>query len=94
MGGCRRAIEPYICSAREWQSRRQELSVGDAGFQVGALGGNEHAYLGLIALDGQPLAASRQVLLVALGRAENQAMGWNATRTSVGNQWGSGPAVV
>src|SRR5205823_5889542 len=72
----------------------KSFAVGDVGFQIGSPGGREHAHLGLIALDGQPIATSRQMLLVALGRAENQNMGWNASRTSVGNQWGTGPAVV
>jgi hypothetical protein len=70
------------------------FSVGDVRFAVGSLGGNEHAHLGLIALDGQPLATSRRLLLVAVGRAENQNMAWNAARTSVGDRWGYSPAVV
>src|SRR5262249_26307178 len=65
----------------------KSFSVGDVGFQIASPAGNEHAHLGLIALDGQPIATSRQLLLVALGRAENQNMGWNASRTSVGSQW-------
>lgn len=72
----------------------QTISAGDVRFTIASLGGNEHAHLGLIALDRQPLGESRKLLLVALGRAENQNMGWNASRTSVGNRWGSGPAVV
>jgi hypothetical protein len=63
-------------------------------FTIASLGGNEHAHLGLITLDRLPLGESRKLLLVALGRAENQNMGWNPDRTSVGNRWGSGPAVV
>src|SRR5207249_4917307 len=46
----------------------KSVAVGDIGFQVGSMGGNEHAYLGLVALDGQPLTSSHQVLLVALDR--------------------------
>lgn len=68
--------------------------VGDVSFQVGAMGGNEHAYLGLITLDGKPVSESRRMLVVALGRAENQKMGWNAERTTVGDRWGTGPALV
>jgi aryl-phospho-beta-D-glucosidase BglC (GH1 family) len=70
------------------------VSVGEVTFQVGPLGGNEHAHIGLVALDGKPIATSNSLFLVAIGRAENQNMGWNAQRTSVGNQWGAGPALV
>src|SRR5262249_28889766 len=37
----------------------KNVAVGDVRFQVGSMGGNEHAYLGLIALDGQPLTSAR-----------------------------------
>jgi hypothetical protein len=69
-------------------------SVGDVRFEVASMGGNEHAYLALVSLDGEPLAQARRILLVALGRAENEGMGWNAGRTSVGDRWGRGPALV
>jgi len=58
------------------------------------MGGNEHAHLGLVALDGKPVAESRRLLLVAMGRAENQERDWNADRTSVGDRWGRGPVLV
>jgi hypothetical protein len=44
--------------------------------------------------DGLPLEASRSVLLTVVANAENQNMGWNSDRTSVGSDWGHGPAVV
>ena len=31
------------------------------------------------------------ILVTATGYVENQGMGWNAEKTSVGNQWGTGP---
>ena len=34
------------------------------------------------------------MLLVAVGSAENLGMTWNATRTSVGANWGRGPTMV
>jgi hypothetical protein len=46
---------------------------------------------GLTSLDNQPVADSRRLLLVLSGRAENIGMGFNADRSSVGNNWGSGP---
>jgi hypothetical protein len=70
------------------------LSLGDVRVQVGNIGGNQHAHLTLVALDNKPLATSTKVLLTALGRAENQNMRWNATRTSVGSGWGNGPVMV
>ena len=33
------------------------------------------------------------LLVTATGYVENQGMGWNADRTSVGDQWGSGPVL-
>src|SRR5262249_54100414 len=72
----------------------QTVAVGDVRVQVAALGASDPAPPGPTALARQPLDQSRLLLLVALGRAENQNMGWNRDRTSVGDRWGSGPAVV
>jgi len=52
------------------------------------------AALVLNSVDGRPIAQSRSLLLTAVGRVENQGMGWNAERTSVGRQWGHGPTVA
>ena len=68
-------------------------NLGDVTLSANA-GGPATTHLALIALDGLPIANSQRVLLTALGRAENQNMGWNAARTTVGNNWGTGPAVV
>lgn len=46
---------------------------------------------GLTSLDNQPIPDARRMLLVLTGRAENIGMGFNADRSSVGNNWGSGP---
>ena len=48
----------------------------------------------LVPLDGQPLASSKKLWLCAMSRAENPGMGWDAKRTTVGDNWGSGPALV
>ncbi len=48
----------------------------------------------LVPLDGQPLTSSKKLWLCALGRAENPGMGWNSQRSSVGKEWGTGPALV
>ena len=44
--------------------------------------------------DGQTLLKSRSILLTVVSNGENQDMGWNADRTSVGTKWGHGPTVV
>ena len=49
------------------------------------------AAITLTALDGKPVEESEKILLVAAGRIENTNMGWNADRTTVGDQWGTAP---
>lgn len=46
----------------------------------------------LVPLDGKPLASSARMVLASVGRAENAGMAWNAARTSVSDQWGTGPS--
>ncbi|MCX6902391.1 MAG: beta-galactosidase, partial [Verrucomicrobia bacterium] len=53
----------------------------------------DFAVLTLNAVDGQPLARSSRVLLVAAGNVENTGMGWNTNHTSVGTQWGRAPTL-
>jgi hypothetical protein len=71
----------------------QKFDLG--GIQL-ALGATDHNYAALIltSLDGRPLEKARRILLAAVGSAENQDMVWNDTRTSVGNNWGTGPTQV
>jgi hypothetical protein len=71
----------------------QKFTLG--GIQL-ALGPTDHSYAALIftSLDGQPLESARRILLAAVGSAENQGMVWNDARTSIGNQWGTGPTLV
>ena len=45
-------------------------------------------------LDGKPLSESKRLWLCALSRAENPGMGWDKDRRTVGNKWGTGPALV
>jgi hypothetical protein len=42
-------------------------------------------------MDGRDTEHSHSLLLTAVGRVENVGMVWNATRTSIGDQWGTGP---
>ena len=48
----------------------------------------------LNAKDNRPLQTSSSLLLTALNNVENQNMGWNADRTSVGTKWGNGPLMA
>jgi hypothetical protein len=48
----------------------------------------------LTAMDNKPVQSSRRLLLTALDNVENQGMTWNAERTSVSDQWGTGPAMA
>src|SRR5262249_23320922 len=58
----------------------RKLDVG--GWRVEGLGkAPGFAALTLSALDGKPAPQSRSLLLTAVGRVENVAMGWNAGRT-------------
>ncbi len=77
--------------------------VGYVGGQTVTLGqntlifpafGNNFAAVTLTAMDQKPIAQSRKMLLTLVGKVENQDMGWNASRTSVGSQWGHGPTVA
>lgn len=61
-----------------------------------AVGSTDHNYAAVVltSLDGKPLETAKRILLAAVGSAENKDMGWNETRTSVGNRWGTGPTQV
>jgi hypothetical protein len=71
----------------------QRFDLGGVRVAVGAVE-RDYAVLVLTSLDGEPIERTRRALLAAVGSAENAGMKWNEARTSVGNQWGSGPAQV
>jgi hypothetical protein len=48
----------------------------------------------LTALDGQPLAKSKKILLVAAARCANTGMEWNKERTSINDNWGNPPLLI
>ena len=56
--------------------------------------GNNFAAMTLTAMDRKPTVQSLKLLLTLVGKVENQGMGWNADRTSVGDQWGQGPTLA
>lgn len=74
--------------------------IGGRTFDLGGLkvdvgpADRNYAVLVITSLDGRPLEKSQRMLLVTVGSAENQNMGWNEARTSVGNRWGTGPTQV
>jgi hypothetical protein len=68
------------------------FDLGDVHFAVGELPRGD-ASIALVALDGLPLATSKEMLLVAAARVENTGMQWNDTRTGLVS-WGHGPALA
>ncbi len=76
--------------------KQAQIELGAApattSFEVMELG--KQSLLMLAPLDGKPLAKSKRLWLCALSRAENPGMGWDKDRRTVGNKWGTGPALV
>ena len=71
----------------------QTVTLGENTLMFPAFG-NNFASMTLTAMDQEPIALSQKLLLTLVGKVENQGMGWNADRTSVGDQWGQGPTVA
>ncbi len=55
---------------------------------------NGWAAITVTARDNLPLERSKSILISSLNRAENQGTTWNATRTSIGANWGHGPIQI
>ena len=71
----------------------EAFNVGVIEAQFGPID-RDYGTLVLTALDDQPIATSGHLLLLASSGAENTDMQWNADRTSVSDQWGTGPTRV
>ena len=69
------------------------VKIGNISLQIGATS-NGWAAVGLTSMDNLPLAQSKRMLLVGMSKVENQNMGWNADRKTVGNKWGNGPTIA
>ncbi|MFH1717325.1 MAG: hypothetical protein ABIF19_08250 [Planctomycetota bacterium] len=54
---------------------------------------NEFCSIIMTSLDGEPIASSRSLLLVATARSANSGMQWNAKTTSL-DSWGDAPLVI
>ena len=74
--------------------RRLMLGELEVWFPAQTGGASTWAAGGLVAMDGQPVGASKKLLVVLCGRAENPGMVWNAAHDSVGSKWGQGPTHV
>ena len=68
------------------------IDLGGVRFEVGETG-NGYATIALTSMDDLPLDESERMLLVAMNGVENQTMGWNEERTTVGREWGHGPTI-
>ena len=71
----------------------QRFDLGGVQLAVGVVE-RDYAAIVLTTLDGKPVETSQRALLTAVGSAENRGMKWNPARTSVGKDWGTGPAEV
>ncbi len=70
----------------------RKIDFGDAQFWIAP--SSKWATIGLVSLDQDAISGAKRLLLTLAGRAENPGMQWNADRTSVGLNWGSGPTYV
>lgn len=70
-----------------------QFSIGDAKIVVEATA-HRYATIVLTAQDDLPIQQSKSMLLLASSGAENTGMKWNEDRTSVGEDWGSGPTLI
>jgi hypothetical protein len=91
MGGNQYVAEGQGAIAVAGSLGGQSVRTRNATFTFPAFG-NNYAALILTSVQDPALETSRRLLLTIGGKAENLDMGWNANRTSVGTNWGSGPA--
>ena len=68
-------------------------TCGNVTIDVGNISPN-YGLVFLSSTDGQPLDSCKTMVLLTASRSENQGMGWNEDRTSVGVKWGHGPTMV
>jgi len=69
------------------------IELGGVRFEVGETS-NGYAAIALTSMDDRPLVESGRMLLVAINRVENQEMGWDEERRTVGREWGHGPPIA
>jgi hypothetical protein len=74
----------------------KHIDLGDNRISVDPFGDNFCAVT-IASRDTTEMSASvagHQVLITIVGKVENNNMGWNANRTSVGDQWGDAPSMA
>lgn len=71
----------------------QSFETAELSMQVAALAPNYGTLVATSQSDA-PISKSKQILLLASTHSENTGMRWNADRTSVGRNWGTGPTTV
>lgn len=73
---------------------RDQFNVMADGVFLGIKPHGANVMIVVMALDGETVLSSHKLWLCALSRAENQGMGWDKDRRTVGSKWGTGPALV
>lgn len=68
-------------------------AIDDFEFQTGSIDPN-YGLVMLSSTDGNSTSECKSMILLIASHSENQNMGWNADRTSVGQNWGNGPTQV
>lgn len=71
----------------------QSVDVGTWQMSFGKIE-RDYAVVVATSRDDRKIEDSKSVLLTLVSNGENQNMGWNEERTTVGTQWGHGPTVV
>jgi muconolactone delta-isomerase len=72
----------------------QTFELGDVTLQPGPTRQRGYSVITASAVRGADFhAPGGAILVTATGYVENKGMGWNADKTSVGNQWGAGPVL-
>jgi hypothetical protein len=68
----------------------QSFETGKVRWDIKTIDPN-YALMVATSMDAKPIESSNRILILAATSSENQSMGWNKDRNSVGDQWGQGP---
>lgn len=75
-----------LIANQEFELPSMKLDVGDVA--------RNYATIVLTSMDDKPIEKSKRMILLASSGAENTDMQWNEERTSVSDQWGTGPTLI
>jgi hypothetical protein len=70
------------------------IDLADSGIRIELLTTPFATLMVLPDVPGKKIVDSDKLLITAVARAQNTDMGWNASRTSVGNHWGHAPVQI